>query len=125
MYKRQALHEDGLRAVGHRVVHGGDRFRSPTVIDSAVIEAIEALIPLAPLHNPGNLAGIRAARAAFPDVPHVAVFDTAFHQSMPDYAYTSVSYTHLDVYKRQVSGSAAKRKAVRSCWRRRVGRSEA
>ena len=83
-----ALHEDGLRAVGHRVVHGGDRFSSPTVIDSAVIEAIEALIPLAPLHNPGNLAGIRAARAAFPDVPHVAVFDTAFHQSMPDYAYT-------------------------------------
>jgi acetate kinase len=83
-----ALHEDGLRAVGHRVVHGGDRFSSPTVIDSAVIEAIEALIPLAPLHNPGNHAGIRAARAAFPDVPHVAVFDTAFHQSMPDYAYT-------------------------------------
>lgn len=78
----------GLRAVGHRVVHGGDRFRAPVVIDDTVLAAIEQLVPLAPLHNPGNLAGIRAARRAFPSVAHVAVFDTAFHQSLPDYAYT-------------------------------------
>lgn len=64
-------------AVGHRVVQGGARFVSPTVIDDAVIAAIEEISPLAPLHNPPNLLGIRGARATFPDVPHVAVFDTA------------------------------------------------
>ena len=66
---------DSLYAVGHRVVHGGDLFRSPAVVDDAVIDAIQDLVPLAPLHNPGNLAGIRAARAAFPTTPQVAVFD--------------------------------------------------
>lgn len=70
-------------AVGHRVVHGGERFNAPVRIDDAVESAIEALIPLAPLHNPGNLAGVRAARALLPDVPHVAVFDTAFHATLP------------------------------------------
>lgn len=75
-------------AVGHRVVQGGARFVSPTVIDDAVIAAIEAISPLAPLHNPPNLLGIRGARATFPDVPHVAVFDTAFHQTLPEEAYT-------------------------------------
>ncbi len=69
-------------AVAHRVVHGGERFSAPTRIDDEVERAIEALIPLAPLHNPANLAGIRAARAAF-QVPHVAVFDTAFHATLP------------------------------------------
>ena len=69
-------------AIGHRVVHGGDRFVGATRIDDAVERAIEELVPLAPLHNPGALQGIRAARAAFPRLPHVAVFDTAFHQTL-------------------------------------------
>jgi len=75
-------------AVGHRVVHGGTRYADPVVIDGEVERAIEELCPMAPLHNPANLIGIRAAREAFPDVPHVAVFDTAFHQTMPPEAYT-------------------------------------
>jgi acetate kinase len=77
-----------IAAVGHRVVHGGSRFTGPTLIDDAVEQAIDELSALAPLHNPANLVGIRAARAALPDVPQVAVFDTAFHQSMPPAAYT-------------------------------------
>jgi acetate kinase len=75
-------------AVGHRVVHGGARFFEPTVITPLVEINIDELSVLAPLHNPANLAGIVAAKKAFPDVPHVAVFDTAFHQSMPAAAYT-------------------------------------
>lgn len=74
-------------AVGHRVVHGGAKFSEPVLIDERVIAEIEQLIPLAPLHNPGNLAGIRGAISAFPDLPQVAVFDTAFHQTMPAMAY--------------------------------------
>ena len=77
-----------LVAVGHRVVQGGSRFVAPTVIDDAVVATIEELSPLAPLHNPPNLLGILAAREAFPDVPHVAVFDTAFHQTLPEEAHT-------------------------------------
>lgn len=77
-----------LAALGHRVVHGGEHFSAPVVIDDHVEAAIERLIPLAPLHNPANLEGIRAARARFPDTPQVAVFDTAFHQSLPPHAYT-------------------------------------
>jgi acetate kinase len=73
-------------AVGHRVVHGGTRFVAPTLIDAEVEAEIEALSDLAPLHNPPGLAGIRAARAVLPDVPHVAVFDTAFHATLPDHA---------------------------------------
>ena len=75
-------------AVGHRVVHGGPRFTEPVVLDDAVVAAIRELVPLAPLHNPANLEGIRSARASFPDVPQVAVFDTAFHQTLPSAAYT-------------------------------------
>jgi acetate kinase len=75
-------------AVGHRIVHGGTRFVEPTLIDDDVEAGIEALIDLAPLHNPPGLAGIRAARAVLPDVPHVAVFDTAFHATLPDHAAT-------------------------------------
>ncbi|WP_298332314.1 acetate kinase [Haloactinopolyspora sp.] len=82
------LAESGLVAVGHRVVHGGDRFADPVVVDDDVEATIEALTPLAPLHNPPNLAGIQVARRALPDLPHVAVFDTAFHQSLPASAYT-------------------------------------
>ena len=72
-----------VKAVGHRVVHGGEAFHDARQIDDEVIAAIEACVPLAPLHNPANLAGIRAAREMLPDVPHVAVFDTAFHVRMP------------------------------------------
>jgi acetate kinase len=75
-------------AVGHRIVHGGTRYREPTLIDDAVVAALKDLIPLAPLHNPAGIAGIEAARGAFPDVPHVAVFDTAFHRTLPPEAYT-------------------------------------
>ncbi|WOF24056.1 acetate kinase [Microbacterium betulae] len=83
-----ALDADALAAVGHRVVHGGARFFEPTVVNDLVEINIDELSVLAPLHNPGALQGIRAARAAFPDVPHVAVFDTAFHQTLPRAAYT-------------------------------------
>ncbi|HHH31850.1 MAG TPA: acetate kinase, partial [Polyangiaceae bacterium] len=72
-----------LDGVGHRVVHGGERFSEPVRIDDDVESAIEELIPLAPLHNPANLAGIRAARKALPKLTHVAVFDTAFHATLP------------------------------------------
>ncbi|MGV8895340.1 MAG: acetate/propionate family kinase [Rhodoglobus sp.] len=74
--------------IGHRVVHGGSEFTSATLVTDEVEAAIERLSALAPLHNPANLAGIRAARAAFPGVPNVAVFDTAFHQSLQPAAYT-------------------------------------
>ncbi|WP_417511085.1 acetate/propionate family kinase [Microbacterium sp.] len=75
-------------AVGHRVVHGGARFFAPTLIDDLIEINIEDLSVLAPLHNPGAVAGIRAGRRAFADVPHVAIFDTAFHQTLPPAAYT-------------------------------------
>ncbi|MGC4837332.1 acetate/propionate family kinase [Micromonospora vinacea] len=78
----------GLAAVGHRVVHGGRTFSAPVLVDDAVLAAIKRLVPLAPLHNPANLAGIEVARAALPDVPQVAVFDTAFHHTLPEAAAT-------------------------------------
>ena len=77
-----------LAAVGHRVVQGGTRFTGPALIDAGVEAEIEEWSALAPLHNPANLAGIRAARHAFPDVAHVAVFDTSFHSTLPAAAYT-------------------------------------
>jgi len=73
----------GPLAVGHRVVHGGECFSTPVQIDDLVEDQLEALSPLAPLHNPANLAGIRAARQCLPDIPHIAVFDTAFHSTLP------------------------------------------
>jgi acetate kinase len=81
-----ASHEE-INAVGHRVVHGGEEFASSVVIDDAVEDAVDRFGKLAPLHNPPNLMGIRAARKLLPDVPHVAVFDTAFHQTMPRRAF--------------------------------------
>ena len=103
---RVANHEDGFRfilsmptdsavignsaellGIGHRVVHGGEVFREPVLINEEVLETIRDLIPLAPLHNPANLLGIEAARQVFPSVPQVAVFDTAFHQSIPRHAF--------------------------------------
>ncbi|MET7801700.1 acetate kinase [Streptomyces decoyicus] len=75
-----------LVAIGHRVVHGGLKFTEPTVIDDAVLKEIERLVPVAPLHNPANITGIRTTQAMRPDLPQVAVFDTAFHATMPEYA---------------------------------------
>jgi len=83
-----SLTESAPVAVGHRVVHGGARFFEPTLISPLVEINIDELSVLAPLHNPGALQGIRAAKAAFGDLPHVAVFDTAFHQTLPPAAYT-------------------------------------
>lgn len=74
-------------AVGHRVVHGGDKFKSATVITDEVLATIDELTALAPLHNPANAAGIRAINSIYPDLPQVAIFDTAFHQTMPAHAY--------------------------------------
>ena len=83
-----AVHDSSqLHGIGHRVVHGGEKFREPTIINPQVIAAIRQLIPLAPLHNPANLLGIEVALAAAPQVPQVAVFDTAFHHSLPPWAF--------------------------------------
>ncbi|KPQ00404.1 MAG: acetate kinase AckA [Bacteroidetes bacterium HLUCCA01] len=78
---------DQIKAVGHRVVHGGETFKDSVLIDDSVIEAIEQAYDLAPLHNPPNMKGIEAAREYLPDAAHVAVFDTAFHHSLPPEAY--------------------------------------
>ncbi|WP_433218370.1 acetate/propionate family kinase [Dactylosporangium sp. CS-047395] len=82
------LGDADIEAVGHRVVHGGARFTAPAVVDDAVLDALRELVPLAPLHNPGGITGIEAAREKLPDVPHVAVFDTAFHATIPPAAAT-------------------------------------
>jgi acetate kinase len=80
-------HREEVEAVGHRVVHGGERFRSSVRIDDAVLRGIEECFDLAPLHNPPNVKGYRAARELLPEVPQVAVFDTSFHHTMPPSAY--------------------------------------
>ncbi|QKW52494.1 acetate kinase [Streptomyces buecherae] len=80
------LDSPALAAVGHRVVHGGTRFTEPTLITDDVLAEIEKLVPLAPLHNPANVTGVKVARTLRPDLPQVAVFDTAFHATMPEYA---------------------------------------
>ncbi len=82
------LDPTAVRAVGHRVVHGGARFTSPTVVNDEVLDAIRDLVPLAPLHNPPAVVGIEAARRQLPAVPQVAVFDTAFHATLPAAAAT-------------------------------------
>ncbi|ALM53180.1 acetate/propionate family kinase [Halomonas huangheensis] len=82
-------------AIGHRVVHGGERFKSATLIDDDVIDGIRKCTSLAPLHNPANLDGIEATRRLFPELPQVAVFDTAFHQTMPEHAYRYAIPTEL------------------------------
>src|SRR5262249_6332176 len=77
-----------INAVGHRIVHGGERFRQSALITDEVLDGIEACIDLAPLHNPANIKGIAATREVFgPGLPQVAVFDTSFHQTLPDQAY--------------------------------------
>ncbi len=89
-----------LDGIGHRVVHGGEDFHDPVLINDQVLDAIEKLIPLAPLHNPANLTGIKIARMRAPDVPQVAVFDTSFHQNIPEQAYIyALPYTLYEKYK--------------------------
>lgn len=78
---------ESIVACGHRIVHGGEFYSAPTLIDDTVVANIEKVIPFAPLHNPAHILGIKAARASFPSIPHVAIFDTAFHQTMPPVAY--------------------------------------
>ena len=91
---------DEISAVGHRVVHGGEKFASSVVIDDAVLKAIEECNDLAPLHNPANLIGINSCREIMPNVPMVAVFDTAFHQTMPEKAYLyGLPYEYYEKYK--------------------------
>ena len=89
IFKEEAILPDvqELAGVGHRVVHGGEAFHEPTLVNKEVLEGIRHLNPLAPLHNPANITGIEVVLEKMPQVPQVAVFDTAFHQTIPDYAY--------------------------------------
>jgi len=88
LFRQHGPDLDEAVAVAHRTVHGGSRLVAPTLIDDDVIAALVELSPLAPLHNPPGIAGIRAARAVLPNVPHVAIFDTAFFSTLPPEAYT-------------------------------------
>ena len=91
---------DEISAVGHRVLHGGEKFSGSVIIDEKVIETIEECCELGPLHNPANLTGIRACEQLMPTTPQVAVFDTGFHQTMPDYAYLyALPYEYYEKYK--------------------------
>ncbi|MBR1476665.1 MAG: acetate kinase [Lachnospiraceae bacterium] len=91
---------DEIDAVGHRIVHGGEKFADSTIINDEVIKAIEECNDLAPLHNPANLIGINACKALMPNTPMVAVFDTAFHQTMPEKAYMyGLPYEYYKKYK--------------------------
>ena len=110
---------DEIKAVGHRVLHGGEKFSGSVIVNPDVIAAIEECCELGPLHNPHNLTGIRACEAIMPGVPQVAVFDTGFHQTMPDYAYLyALPHEYYEKYRirrygfhgtshRYVSGRAA------------------
>jgi acetate kinase len=114
-----------IGAVGHRVVHGGERFTHSTLIDDEVLRGIEATIDLAPLHNPHNLSGIRAARAALgPAVPQVAAFDTAFHHSLPEAAYLyALPYQYYRRFKvRRYGFHGTSHRYVAHRWRQLTGR---
>ena len=90
---------DQVDVVGHRVVHGGEKFKQPVCIDAAVIRKIKQCCDLAPLHNPANLTGILACKKLMPDIPQIAVFDTAFHQSIPSHVYTyGLPYRYYQKY---------------------------
>lgn len=101
-----------IEAVGHRVLHGGEVFKDSVLIDDQVMKQIEEFIPLGPLHQPANIAGIRACQELIPNVPQVAVFDTTFHATMPDYAYRYAlpkeTYTKLHVRKYGFHGTSHK-----------------
>jgi acetate kinase len=89
-----------VKAIGHRVVHGGEDFRRPVVVTESVVRRIEELADLAPLHNPASVQGIRVASELFPDKPQVVVFDTAFHQTLPDYAFHyPIPYEYYEKYR--------------------------
>ena len=91
---------DEIGAVGHRIVHGGEKFAASTIITDEVMKAIEECNDLAPLHNPANLIGINACKKLMPTTPMVAVFDTAFHQTMPEEAYMyGLPYEYYEKYK--------------------------
>lgn len=108
--KVQAVAGSRLLGIGHRVVHGGEHFSSAQIITPAVLDAIRTTIPLASLHNPANLLGIETAQTLFPDLPHVAVFDTAFHQTLPEHAYRyalpETLYRHYDVRRYGFHGTS-------------------
>jgi acetate kinase len=110
---------DDIDAVGHRVVHGGETFASSVVITPDVVQQIEECSVLAPLHNPPNLRGYYAAHAALPEVPHIAVFDTAFHQTMPPHAFLYgipfQLYTKHSLRKYGFHGSSHRYVAFRGC----------
>ena len=90
---------DEIGAVGHRVVHGGEKFSSSVLINDAVMEAMKECIPLAPLHNPAGITGIEACKKVLPNVPMVGVFDTAFHQTLPEKAYIyAIPYEYYEKY---------------------------
>jgi acetate kinase len=103
-------HVAQIQGIGHRIVHGGEAFSAPTLVNAAVIAGIKAQIPLAPLHNPGGLAGIETALRLLPGVPNVAVFDTAFHQTMPPeayrYAIPKELYTELKIRRYGFHGTS-------------------
>lgn len=91
---------DEINAVGHRMVHGGERFTESVLLTPEVLKEFEACNDLAPLHNPANLKGVNAVKAILPNVPQIGVFDTAFHQTMPDYAYMyALPYEFYEKYK--------------------------
>ena len=91
---------DEIDAIGHRVVHGGEKFSASVLIDDEVMGAIKDCIPLAPLHNPANIMGIEACKDLMPGKPQVAVFDTAFHQTMEPYSYLySIPHKYYEKYK--------------------------
>jgi len=116
-----------IEAVGHRVVHGGEKLVRSVRIDDAVIDAIEQTVELAPLHNPANLRGIQAARAAFGrELPQVAVFDTAFHSSMPESAYLyAVPYSYYVRHRvRRYGFHGTSHRYVAYRWRKLAGRSK-
>ncbi|WP_413248532.1 acetate kinase [Sinomonas flava] len=110
----RALHEvlgdQAIDAVGHRVVHGGERFSEPVLANNEIIRAIERLNPLAPLHNPANVLGLRAIASKWPDMPQVAVFDTAFHRTIPEhawrYAVPEWFYTHHGIRRYGFHGTS-------------------
>jgi len=88
-----------IKAVGHRTVHGGERFNKSVIIDDKVLQTLEELKGLAPLHNPPNITGIKAAKEVLPDIPHMAIWDTAWHQTMPNYAYIyAIPYEWYEKY---------------------------
>jgi acetate kinase len=116
----ERLDKSSIGVVGHRIVHGGEAFSHSAEIDEGILAAIRECVPLAPLHNPACLVGIEAARSCFPSLPHVAVFDTAFHQTMPEQAYLyAIPYEYYERFRirrygfhgtshRYVAGEAAR-----------------